>query len=69
MAELAAMLINSEKTQQLQITCAGIESSSTWRQRVRIREVANGHIGLAIGIEKQYPLRQVIVQKKYGKVE
>ncbi|KAF2871692.1 hypothetical protein BDV95DRAFT_607108 [Massariosphaeria phaeospora] len=46
---LAALLINSEPTPELQNTCAGIDSKETWRKRVRIRETADGHLGVVVG--------------------
>jgi hypothetical protein len=47
--ELAALLINSPVTEELQNTCAGIGDKGTWRKTVRIRETGEGHLGAVVG--------------------
>jgi hypothetical protein len=69
MSDLAAMLINSDKTNGLQNTCAGVETLHTWRQIVRIREIADDHLGLVVGDEKGKVFGQVVPQRRYGAVQ
>jgi hypothetical protein len=49
MGELLVLAVNSDRSDKLQNTCAGIESSSTWRKKLKIREIEEGHLGLVVG--------------------
>ncbi|KAL3422774.1 hypothetical protein PVAG01_06930 [Phlyctema vagabunda] len=69
LVDFAAMLINSEKSHALQNTCAGVDKSSTWTKRVRIREVEDKHIGIVIGDQKSQVFGQVVPGKMYGRYE
>jgi hypothetical protein len=48
MGELLVLAINSDRSEKLQNTCAGINLSSTWRKRMKIRETTEGHLGLVV---------------------
>jgi hypothetical protein len=46
--ELLVLAINSDRSEKLQNTCAGINSSRTWRKKLKIREIEQGHLGLVV---------------------
>ena len=48
MGELLVLAINSDRTDKLQNTCAGVGVSSTWRKTLKIRETRPGHLGLVV---------------------
>jgi hypothetical protein len=48
MGELLVLAINSDPSEKLQNTCTGIDKSSTWRRKLRIRETEQGHLGLVV---------------------
>lgn len=48
MGELLVLAINSDRSEKLQNTCAGIDSSRTWRKKLKIREIEQGHLGLVV---------------------
>jgi hypothetical protein len=48
MGELLVLAINSDRTEKFQNTCAGINRSRTWRNKLKIREVEQGHLGLVV---------------------
>ncbi|KAN0090094.1 hypothetical protein V8E51_018673 [Hyaloscypha variabilis] len=48
MGELLVLAINSDCSEKLQNTCAGINLSSTWQKKLKIRETTEGHLGLIV---------------------
>ena len=66
-AELVALALNSTPSRSLDGTCAGIENWETWIDKVRIREVNEGHLELVSGLEEDTSDGdgRVVVEKKY----
>ncbi|CZR67608.1 uncharacterized protein PAC_17507 [Phialocephala subalpina] len=48
MGELLVLAINSDRSEKFQNTCAGIDLSRTWRKKLKIREIEQGHLGLVV---------------------
>jgi hypothetical protein len=60
MGELLVLAINSHRSEKLQNTCAGIDLSSTWRRKLKIRETEQSHLGLVVHDNEVIPdLEQV----------
>jgi hypothetical protein len=64
--EFIALAINSQPTEELENTCAGIERTKTWRKKVRLREISDNHLGLVVGAPKDAIFGTVMQGKEYG---
>lgn len=51
---IMALAMNSEPTEKLQNTCAGVAEGSTWNEIVKIREVSDGHLELVFDGDEYY---------------
>jgi len=49
---MMALAMNSQPTEKLRNTCAGIPESTTWKETVKVREVSDGHLELVFDDEK-----------------
>ena len=66
---MAALALNLTPSRRLDGTYAGIENWETWIDKVRIREVNEGHLELVVsGLEEDTSDGdgRVVVGKKYG---
>lgn len=61
---ILAFAINSDFSQALGNTCAGIARMDTYRLVIKVKEVADSHLGLVINNEGQYPALEE--GKQYG---
>ncbi|KAK5253236.1 hypothetical protein LTR40_011150, partial [Exophiala xenobiotica] len=50
-AEFLALAMNSSPSPRLQNTCAGVNTASTWRQEISVRETYRGHLELVVGAD------------------
>ncbi|KAI9869567.1 MAG: hypothetical protein M1830_005382, partial [Pleopsidium flavum] len=47
-----ALAINSQPTEKLRNTCAGVSQSTTWKETMKIRDVSDGLLELVFHDEK-----------------
>lgn len=79
MGELLVLAINSDRSEKFQNTCAGIDHSRTWRQKLKIREIEQGHLGLVVDhygvaadVEQIAPISEekpkAVAGRRYGRI-
>ncbi|KAK5455005.1 hypothetical protein LTS15_005725 [Exophiala xenobiotica] len=66
MAEFLALAMNSSPSPRLQNTCAGVNTASTWRQEISVRETYRGHLELVVGADDKARHRKPQTGQVYG---
>ncbi|KAK5567751.1 hypothetical protein LTR43_006437 [Exophiala xenobiotica] len=65
-AEFLALAMNSSPSPRLQNTCAGVNTASTWRQEISVRETYRGHLELVVGADDKARHRKPQTGQVYG---
>lgn len=63
--EVLALAVNSQPSDHLQNTSAGVEKSTTWQELVRIREVGDTGLQLVFGNAHEGLTKRIVLNKKY----
>lgn len=66
LTQILALAINSPPSLALENTCAGIGRADTYKNMVRVREVASSHLGLVVGDDGDSFTKGLVAGKMYG---